>query len=242
MDTAELARLQMITTVIVMVANVILVLLTASYVYLTREMVIEMRSTRDPSVFVDMEFPEQRGRIIIGNSGQSAAKNVKFKVQDEIPWRGKDNHAVGFDAIKAITDGLLYLPPGRTFKYYAGIPDWKKVEGQTCLLKVQVEYEGENSKKRIKREYVIDFAQFENVLFESFRDPNREVAEAIRDAERSRQSHDASRSSSYPEFVSKKPCPMCAEMIPRAAKKCSHCGEFIDSEKSIGKNEPENAA
>lgn len=242
MDTAELARIQMITTIVVTVANVVLVLLTSLYVYLTREMVHEMRSSRDPSVFVDLEFPEMQGRIIIGNSGQSAAKNVRFKVQDNIPWMGKEKRTVGFDSIRAITNGLSYLPPGRTFKYYAGTPDWKKTEGHTCLLEVQVEYESENGKSKFKREYVIDFAQYQSVLFESFRDPNREVAEAIRVAERSRQSHEASRSSSYIEFMSKKPCPMCAELIPRVAKKCSHCGELIGTEDSSDKNETGNAA
>ena len=242
MDTAELARVQMITTILATVANVALVLLTSLYVYLTREMVREMRSSHDPAVFVDLEFPEMQGQIIIGNSGQSAAKNVKFKIQDSIPWMGKEKRAVGFDSIKAVKNGISYLPPGRTFKYYAGIPDWKKTEGQTCLLEVQVEYESEHGKSKFKREYVIDFAQYQSVLFESFRDPNREVAKAIRDAERSHQSHAASRV--IPNFgaMSQKLCPMCAELIPGAAKKCSHCGELISAEMIAVKSEKENAA
>jgi hypothetical protein len=154
MDTAELARLQMTMTIVVTVANVALVLLTSLYVYLTHAMVLEMRSSRDPSVFVDLEFPDTLGRVVIGNSGQSAAKNVKFKVQDSIPWMGKEKRAAGFDAIKAITDGIPYLPPGRVFKFCAGVPDWKKTEGQTCLLEIQVDYETENGKRKFKREYV----------------------------------------------------------------------------------------
>lgn len=67
------------------------------------------------------------------------------------------------------------------------------------------------------------------VLFESFKDPGLAVAEAIRDTESSRRSHERSR-----EMFStlgrrpKKVCPMCAELIPEEAKKCSHCHELLE--------------
>ena len=67
------------------------------------------------------------------------------------------------------------------------------------------------------------------VMFESFTDSNLAVAEAIRDTERKRQSHERTRSMLNGSTTRKrKQCPMCAEMIPEEAKKCSHCNEIIN--------------
>jgi hypothetical protein len=74
-----------------------------------------------------------------------------------------------------------------------------------------------------------DFSQMREVLFESFKDPGLAVAEAIREAESSRRSHERTR-----EMFTRlgrapmKTCPMCAELIPGEAKKCSHCHELLE--------------
>jgi len=233
MDSTELVRIQLITTVVVTAANVFLVLLTSVYVYLTRQMVKEMRASRDPAVFVDLEFPERVARLAIGNSGQTAALNLKFKVNDAIPWLGRGRFAEGLKGLGVIQDGVSYLPASRVLKYRAGIPDWDKIDEKTRLLQVQVSYENEIGDK-FKREFFVDIFQYKGILFESFRDSNLEVAKAIQEAERSqsiRESLDRRFGSIRPRRSTKKRCPMCAELIPQAAKKCSHCGEvFVEAE------------
>lgn len=55
------------------------------------------------------------------------------------------------------------------------------------------------------------------------------VAEAIRKSDRDRQLHEHTRQISSSLFAPEmKRCTMCAEMIPKEAKKCAHCLELQD--------------
>jgi hypothetical protein len=103
-----------------MVANILLVVLTSIYVYLTRQMVKEVRASRDPNVFVDIEFPDDEARVAIGNSGQSAALDIEFAVEEEIPWRGLGDFSGGLKGLEVVKRGLSYLPVNRTIKFRAG--------------------------------------------------------------------------------------------------------------------------
>lgn len=230
MNTDELARLQMIMTIIVTVANVFLVILTSIYVYLTRQIVNETKANRDPTVFVDLEFPEREARVAIGNSGQTPAVNIKFDVQEDVPWRGLGRYSEGLKGLEVIKNGVSYLPSNRTLKYSAGTPEWDKVDDKKRLLKIKVSYQNESGKK-FDREYFIDLLQYKSILYESFRDSNMEVAKAIRDTEQSqyiRERVDKRLRDSGFHNISEKCCSMCAELIPREAKICSHCGEVLD--------------
>lgn len=95
-------------------------------------------------------------------------------------------------------------------------------------VSLRVTYENEGG-KQYEHTVDFDFGQMREVLFESFKDPNLTVADAIRDSERNRQSHESTR-----QLLSKlgggnmTHCPMCAERIPEEAKKCSHCQEFLE--------------
>ncbi|MBA4121380.1 MAG: zinc ribbon domain-containing protein [Acidobacteria bacterium] len=231
MNADELARLQIIMTIIVTVANVFLVILTSIYVYLTRQMVNETKANRDPTVFVDLEFPEREARVAIGNSGQTPAVNIKFDVQEDVPWRGLGKYSEGLKGLEVIKNGVSYLPSNRILKYSAGIPEWDKVDEEKRLLKINVSYYNESGKK-FEREYFIDLLQYKGILFESFRDSNMAIAKAIRDTEqsqRSRERGDDMLRDMGSHRVSEKRCSMCAELIPREAKICSHCGEVLDS-------------
>jgi len=230
METQDFARIQLITTIVVAAANVVLVLLTSVYVYLTRRMVREMKSSREPSVFVDLEFPEEEARIAILNSGQSPAIDVRFKVEEDIPWRQLGSHPVGLNTLNVIKKGISYLPAGRSLKFMAGFPDWKSIDETNGRMAVHVNYKNEDGNP-FEREYIIDVDQYRSILFESFRDPNREVAKAIRDTERDRSSREQSRSM-FTRFAEppRKSCPVCAEYIPKKAKKCPKCHEFLPDE------------
>ena len=231
MDTAEIVRIQIITTIVVTAANVLLVLLTSAYVYLTRQMVNETRAIRDPSVFVDLELPEESARLSIGNSGQSAALNIKFMVEEDAPWVGRGRFSEGIKSLEVIKNGVSYLPAGRTLKYSVGALEWEQIDEKRRWLKIQVTYENDIGRK-FKREHHIDLAQYKGLLFESYRDSNMAIAKAISEAERSRRfSEDSDRRLKDMGFhaIHEKRCPMCAELIPNAAKKCSHCGEMLES-------------
>jgi hypothetical protein len=217
---------QLTVTTIVAIANILLVGLTAVYAYLTRQMVLQMRASREPSVFVDLEFPESMARVSVGNTGLTPAKNIRFRIDDKVPWLGEQDKPRGLLAVNALKTGVSFLPPGRVLKYYVGMPDWKRA-GPEATITVAVDFESEAG-ATFAREYVLDLAQYSQVLFESFRDPTSSVADAIKEAERSRRASQTAASIVSPFFPPlTKTCPMCAEKIPLAARKCSHCGEMI---------------
>jgi ssDNA-binding Zn-finger/Zn-ribbon topoisomerase 1 len=60
---------------------------------------------------------------------------------------------------------------------------------------------------------------------ESFQDPEREVARAIRDSESSRSSKDTMKS--MVDRMGKRNCPACRELISRKAMKCPRCRHVI---------------
>ncbi len=93
------------------------------------------------------------------------------------------------------------------------------------VLKLKINYENEGGVSFV-RDVTIDMIQYADVLLESFKDSTLAVAEAIKDAGRSRQP--SILKGSIIKQLMKKPCPMCAEMIPRNAKKCSHCKELLE--------------
>lgn len=231
----SMTDLQFVTTVVVAAANVFLVILTSVYVLLTRKMVLEIRNARGPSVYFDLELPEQEMRMAICNSGLSAAHNVAFQVNDKIPWRQSEDWQTGINSVEVIRSGISYLPAGRTLKYIAGFPEWEKVNDENALVKVIVSYDDEVG-KHYRREYHIDVKQYRSVLFESFRDPSREVAQAIRDTDRRRETRETTRGMVLRGSATKT-CPMCGEKILESAKKCSHCLEYIADTKNPTAND-----
>ncbi len=214
-----------INSLIVTLATVLLAWLTSRYVKLTKHMVDAMREIREPSVYVDFELPENMLRFTVGNAGQTPAKNVLFEIIEDINWLQFFKNKRGISSIAIITSGVSYLTPGRTLKFRAGYIEQEGIPKENSVLRMNVMYENETGKKFIKQ-IAIDMIQYKNVLFESFKDPNIAVAEAIKETERSRDLREHSRS--FLKFSPQsKACPMCAEKVPMEAKKCSHCGELL---------------
>lgn len=186
-------------------------------------MVDSMREIREPSVNVDFELPESMIRFTIGNSGQSSAKNITFQVIEDLPWL-TFSEQTGISSIPIIKSGISYLTPGRTLKFIAGYIHGE-IPAENNVLKILIRYENDMG-RQFSKEIVIDMSQYRSLLFESFKDSNLSVAEAIRETERNRNSED------YADNFFKRPkkeCPVCAEFIPVRAKKCAHCGAEIPS-------------
>jgi hypothetical protein len=221
--------ISIISTAVVAFATVALALITNKYVRLTKVMVEEMKNAREPNVHVDFELPEKTLRLVIGNSGQSSAKNVRFEVVSDVDCIrtvvNQKNVLGGLANLHIFENGISYLSPGRKLKFWAGFLEPKKETHFNKVFRVLVRYENDSG-KLFERNIAIDMGQYEDVLFESFKDSNLTVAEAIKDAERSRQLRDPGRS------IFKARCPTCGENVKLFAKKCPHCGEWIKQKES----------
>ena len=95
------------------------------------------------------------------------------------------------------------------------------------IFRILVRYENDIG-KLFERDIAIDMSQYENVLYESFKDNNVTVAKAIQDAERSRQSNESRGGFFSRIFISS--CPVCGENVKNFARKCPNCGEWIKQE------------
>lgn len=221
------------STVTVAIATVILAWLTSRYVRLTKLMVDSMKEARDPAISIDFELPGHFLRFVIANTGHGTAKNIRFTVTNDVKFidRGKDQVAIG--TLAPIRNGISHLVPGRKLKYGVGFGSWHKKDDAAMLLSMRVDYENEEGKP-FTQNIDIDMSQLDEVLYESFKDPGLAVAEAIRETERDRRRHEQFPSRSAFLYSSpKKPCPACGELVKEIAKKCCHCGEWIEPKTQV---------
>jgi hypothetical protein len=226
MDTPSLVSLVGATASAV--ATVLLTGLTAWYVRLTHALVKEAQSAKLPNVFIDLEFDSYKVKFVIGNTGVSPALNVRLDIEDSIPWRKLGEHPTGLSSLAIVKSGLKYLAPGRTLKFSAGYADNSpEFFAAGSAVSIALSYETELD-VTITRNFTIELQSYSGVLFESFIDPEREVARAIRDAESSRSSHESTNNIMRQTF--RKPCPTCWEPVSPRAKKCPHCLEIIPTE------------
>jgi len=206
-------------------ATVVLTGLTAWYVRLTHALVQEAKATKRPNVFVDLEFDGNGGKFLIGNSGASPAFNLRIAVEDSIPWRKLGDVSTGIGSLKIVESGLKYLAPGRTLKFFAGTIERNAESfGAGSEVTIGLAYETEDG-STISQLVTIDLQSYTGVLTESFLHPEREVARAIRDTERDRQSRE--RSNRLLHTFVQTTCPTCCEQVKPDAKKCPHCLEAI---------------
>jgi hypothetical protein len=219
-----------VSSAVVAVATIALAGLTMRYVLLTGRMVEEMKTAREPSVHIDIEFPEHYDlHVTIGNSGASAAKNLWFTYEDTVPWRPFGEGPTGLQGLDIFQAGLDYLAPGRLLKFLAGSPDWSKIAKTGGKLMVTLHFDddaGVNHERRVS----IDLKQYVQVNPESYRDPSVAIAKAIESAERSRSTRDLFERFPRPKQV----CPSCGESVLASAKKCRYCHEFIPFQVKAG--------
>jgi len=220
--------LPLTSTIVVAIATVVLVLLTSRYVRFTGRILEETQKHREPLVTIDFELPNDSLRLVICNYGLSPAKNIQIEVIKDIQFRLINQQVLAeFGPIK---DGVSYLTPARKLKYYLGFPKWENTPEDQLDISLYIKYENEAGKNY---EHIVnfDFGQMREVLFESFKDSNLAIAEAIRDSERERRSRKTLNDLLFNPFtpLKMKKCTMCAERIPKDAKKCSHCLEMQES-------------
>jgi hypothetical protein len=216
----------LITTLVVAGANVVLVILTSRYVRLTGRIVDESQKAREPFVTVDFELPDRTLRLVVENHGLMPARNIRIEVLRDVEWLRARKERTGLSDVGPIKEGISYLTPSRRLQYFLGYPNWKDASDDAMEASLRVTYQNDKG-TNFETSFDFDFGQMRDVLFESFKDSNLAVAEAIKDAERSRQSHEWFGPLRTFDMM-KKTCPMCAEVIPGGAKKCSHCGHMLE--------------
>lgn len=207
------------------VATIVLAFLTARYVRLTKALVDEARSTKQPNVYADVEFDDYDVRFVVGNSGPAPAIDVRIDVTDSIPWKKRGEFQQGFANVAPVKNGIAYLAPGRVLKYMVGIAEADSAFfAEGSAVQIRLRYLTETGTE-LKRDFVIELKSYNNVLLDSFKDPESEIAKAIRDSEWRRTSHDPIRS--MINRMGKTPCPSCGELISSKAIKCPHCHEPV---------------
>ena len=231
MDTPGL--LSLVGSLASTLATIVLVFLTGKYVRLTHALVEEARVAKYPNVYVDIEFDETDVKFIVGNSGGTAAIDIQFDVKDSVPWRKIDKFPAGINSISVVEHGISYLAPGRILKFPAGyVACDPGFFASGSAIDISLTFKTETG-MTVHRQCIIELRSYAGILLETFRNPERDVAKAIHDAESSRRSHESFASSTKNFF--KKACPSCGEQVASAAKKCPHCLEVIPDEQPLPK-------
>jgi len=204
--------INVIATVVVALANALLAIFTYRYMRLTGHMLDHMRSGQAATVVADLTFDGYSAYLAVTNSGNVPATNVRFV------------KATGFDWVQhpswqeVIQHGISYLPAGRTMKYWLGRPHWENIKETPSIVHVKIEYE--SAGETTFRDFIIDMSQYLGASVDS--SPVQQLVEAIREVAEAR-NRDPDRLAPMIFLSPKKSCVECAEPIPAAARKCSHC-------------------
>lgn len=220
-------------TVVTAAATITLAALTRRYVVLTGRMVDAILTSKDPAVYVELGIRSGGPELILmlGNAGPTAAHNLSFTVTDSIAWAAGGHD--GPDTIPALKEGIAYLAPGRTLNYGLGFFAWPEKGADTGRLTVSIEYRTAEGRP-LQTRATMRIRDYQNLRADTFESPEQSIVRAIERTAAQDWSPQLAR-------VSTKRCPMCAETIPRAARKCSRCGESLDPPTSPADNTSESA-
>lgn len=170
----------LLTTLVVAGANVVLVLLTSRYVRLTGRIVEESQKSREPFVTVDFELPDHTLRLVVENHGLTSARNVRIEVLRDVDWLNAGKGRTGIIHCGPVNEGVSYLTPSRKLKYLLGFPKWKDTPDDAMEASMRITYQNDKGKD-YENTVDFDFGQMRDVLFESFKDSNLAVADAIKE-------------------------------------------------------------
>jgi hypothetical protein len=207
------------------ITTVVLVGVTAWYVFLTRQMVHAARRSQRPYVYIDVAGEGGLGfELAVANYGERAAENVSFEVVREFDdFRG---NPISQDT--PLARGIQYLPPGRGYRYSMLLPEGVTAgaPGTNVLdVRTRYSYAGSTYEDRL----TIDFADLNSVLLKSFRNAGDEIAGYLRRIVAVME-HSDMRERSLRASPTRKDCPRCSELIRVTAKKCPKCLEWLDDD------------
>lgn len=209
------------------VTTILLVTVTAWYVYLTHHMLQEARRSQRPYVYLKMRLDGALLEFGVGNSGDRAAERVEFTVVRDIVDR--DGQPVSQDS--PLSRGIRYLPPGETYRFSVLAP--QNLAGRPpgdAVFDVAVNYRSGGAKYGDR--FAIDFADFSGVLENSLWTPEEQIAKSLDQIARltlRRQTDDETRRL-LDMHRGMKGCPVCVEPISVNATKCPKCLEWLPGE------------
>lgn len=117
LDRGLLMDFVLIAQMLSAVATVILAVLTAANVALTRKTVIEMQQARisqdRPQVIVDADMSDQwMLDVVVKNIGSGAARNIRFEFSHPLVTGGSGGEREPLSELAHFKDGIDYLAPG----------------------------------------------------------------------------------------------------------------------------------
>ena len=147
---------------------------TVFYVVLTWRLVSETRRMRkaqtEPRVSLRVEPAFHGMELVIRNEGQGTAKNISFEFEGdpsyfEDPLRvGPDGNRVSLiEEISVLKDGLAYLEPRQTLRFFLGRPELNNI-GQIPWT-FHSKYET-LSGEAVRDTYIVDFSQFRGIVYD----------------------------------------------------------------------------
>lgn len=213
MSTADVVSIM--TSVVSAFATVILVILTANYVRLTRQISETTARQREPEIIVDLIIEGSLATAVFTNTGIGTAYDVRIEARHGGPWRTRDT-----GTLPAFQDGIASFPPGRRMSFHVGIFDWLHDEGQEdAYIEFSVSWTGPlgGSQSRVERYRMKDFSGslIEKAALSSISKHLEDLARSAKDSARLGLRRNSVR------------CPVCDEAIRPKAKKCPHCLEQI---------------
>lgn len=221
MDIATLVSIG--AAVVSATTTIVLAALTARYVKLTHALVEEAKAAKIPSVYVDLELDPGLSKFVLGNAGNSPALNIELQVLRDAPWESIASMPTGLANLAPFKNGIAYLAPSRVLKFAPGSIQDDTFFSIGSRIEIRLSYETETG-RRLVREVSFDLSSYDGVMLESFRDPQTEVAKAIRDAAWERRKPDLGRPL---RRAKKKICPSCGERVAITATTCRFCKAAI---------------
>ena len=140
------------------IATIVLVLITAIYVYLTWRL---LRATDKPEIAVSLRFNETTMSdvmLCIENIGIGAARSVQFKT--DLSFR--ISPLLPLEDIGVLKDGIAYFEPRHKILSSLGNPAGKWTELKQTPLEIEVTYKGSAHYKG-KGKFHLDFGELEGL-------------------------------------------------------------------------------
>lgn len=126
-----------------LITSVILVIATTVYVIFTIKLVKETRKSREIELEPHLTMYLESGEInptfrylVVENLGKGIAYNVKFNVLKDVEYEGTP----GLKEISIITSGVKYFPGNRKYKYI--LTNVEKRYSDNDFIEIKVCYEG----------------------------------------------------------------------------------------------------
>lgn len=213
----------LLSTLVQAGTTVALAFFTYRYVRLTQALLEQSQTANYPAVSVDLDFTDSETMLVVRNLGKTAARNIRFKVDDRIPW---PHSGEGFASVKVIQTGISYLPPGRHLRYLLGhLPRDGAFYLPGSGVTIALEYQTEGGQP-LSAQFEIDTSQYNAVWLSSFREPVDEISETLKEISR-RQDSKQMRKEFGADFMTRQ-CPSCMARISPRARKCRYCHEYIE--------------